>query len=208
MSKNTVEFPVNFWINGEVYNWKLFNLNFTETIIREDDTMKKTALFLVLALLFTFLFCQNAFAEKEFKIILDGQKIELNTPHAFEVGRTMVTTNSGLFEKLGAEIRYEETEGKVWIEGVYSTVELTMNEPVAYIHTKFDFTGMPLSVEMDVAPFVGNDNVYIPLRFAVESLDALVDWDGAKNSVLITASTGHDTIPVEAPVEYKGCRCI
>ena len=135
MSKNTVEFPVNFWINGEVYNWKLFNLNFTETIIREDDTMKKTALFLVLALLFTFLFSQNAFAEKEFKIILDGQKIELNTPLAFDVGRTMVTTNSGLFEKLGAEIRYEVTEGKVWIEGVYSTVELTMNEPVAYIHT-------------------------------------------------------------------------
>ena len=70
------------------------------------------------------------------------------------------------------------------------------------IHTTQNLTlPVPLSVEMDVAPR-GNDNVYIPLRFAVEGLDALV--------VGMEQKFGSDyskyrarTIPVEAPVNTK-----
>src|SRR5690606_490255 len=102
-----------------------------------------------------------------------------------------------------AKANYNEDLEKIWIDNEYSTVELTISEPVAFIHRKFDFTGLPLIVEMDAVPFAENGSVYIPLRFAVEGLGAQVDWDGLNKSVLITTNSDQDIIPVEVPVEYE-----
>lgn len=165
--------------------------------------MRKTLLVFIITLLFTSLFCQSVFADNELSILLDGQKVELITPHIFKANRTMVTIDSGIFEMIGSEVQFDETEKKVWIEGKYSKVELTINEPVAYIHRKYDFTGIPLVVEMDVAPFIDNGKIYVPLRFALEGLDKIVDWDGLNKAVLITSGDNQDIIPVETPVEYK-----
>lgn len=163
--------------------------------------MRKIALFLVITLLFASMFYMQVFAAKEFSIVLNGQKAELAAAHTFKAGRTMVPLDCGLFEKFGAVVRYDETAGKAWIEGGYSTVELTLNESVAYIHRKYDFTGIPMKVEMDVAPFAENGKVYIPLRFVAEGLDVIVDWDGINNSVIL--STAGDIIPVETPAVYE-----
>jgi len=165
--------------------------------------MKKTALFLIITLLFTSIFCMEVFAEKEFSIILDGQKIDLAAAHTFRAGRTMVPLDSGIFEKFGSIARYDEATGKIWIEGEYSSVEMTLNEAVAYIHRKYDFTGIPMKVDMDVAPFVENGKVYIPLRFAAEGLDVAVEWDGSNNSVILTTSGNWEIIPVETPAVYE-----
>lgn len=165
--------------------------------------MRKTPLFFIIVLLFSSFFCQASFAENEFNIMLDGEKLELAVPHTFINWRTMVTIDSGLFEQLGAKANYNEDLEKIWIDNEYSTVELTISEPVAFIHRKFDFTGLPLIVEMDAVPFAENGSVYIPLRFAVEGLGAQVDWDGLNKSVLITTNSDQDIIPVEVPVEYE-----
>ncbi|HAA25259.1 MAG TPA: hypothetical protein DCE11_03955 [Ruminiclostridium sp.] len=165
--------------------------------------MRKTILFLVVTLLFSSFFYQTASAENEFNVFIDEEKFEPAAPYTFINWRTMITIDSGLFEKLGATAGYDEDDEKIRIDSEYSTVELTINEPIAYIYRKFDFSGMPETMEMDVAPFIDNGSVYIPLRFAVEGLGALVDWDGLNRSVLITTNTGQDIIPVEYPVEYK-----
>ena len=165
--------------------------------------MRKTPLFFIIVLLFSSFFCQASFAENEFNIMLDGEKLELAVPHTFINWRTMVTIDSGLFEKLGAKAGYDENEEKISIDSDYSTIEMTVNELAAYIYRKFDFTGIPETIEMDVAPFIENGNVYIPLRFAVEGLGAQVDWDGLNKSVLITTNSDQDIIPVEVPVEYE-----
>ncbi len=165
--------------------------------------MRKTILFSVIMLLFSFCFCQTVLAENEFNIMLNGEKFELATQHTFIANRTMVTIDCGLFEQLGAKANYNEDLEKIWIDNEYSTVELTISEPVAFIHRKFDFTGLPLTVEMDAVPFAENGSVYIPLRFAVEGLGAQVDWDGLNKSVLITTNSDQDIIPVEVPVEYE-----
>jgi hypothetical protein len=167
------------------------------------DIMRKTILFSVIMLLFSFCFCQTVLAENEFNIMLNGEKFELATQHTFIANRTMVTIDCGLFEQLGAKANYNEDLEKIWIDNEYSTVELTISEPVAFIHRKFDFTGLPLIVEMDAVPFAENGSVYIPLRFAVEGLGAQVDWDGLNKSVLITTNSDQDIIPVEVPVEYE-----
>lgn len=165
--------------------------------------MKKILLFLLVTLMLSSVFSQSLLASDGLNIMLDGQKIELITPHAFRANRTMITTDSGLFEMIEAKVRFDESDGKVWIEGEYSSVELTINEPVAYIHRKYDFTGIPLVVEMDVAPFIENGKVYVPLRFALEGLDRIVDWDGLNRAVLITSGREQNIIPVETPVGYK-----
>ena len=165
--------------------------------------MRKTILFSVIMLLFSFCFCQTVLAENEFNIMLNGEKFELATQHTFIANRTMVTIDCGLFEQLGAKANYNEDLEKIWIDNEYSTVELTISEPVAFIHRKFDFTGLPLIVEMDAVPFAENGSVYIPLRFAVEGLGVQVDWDGANKTVLITTNTDWDIIPVETLAEYK-----
>jgi hypothetical protein len=56
---------------------------------------------------------------------------------------------------------------------------------------------------MDVAPFIENNKVYIPLRFALESLDMIVDWDGINKAVLITSNKKQNITPAETPAEYK-----
>jgi len=165
--------------------------------------MRKTSLLLVITLLLSSFFLQASFAENDFNIMIDGEKFELAAPHTFINWRTMITIDSGLLEKLGAKAVYEENEGKIRIDSEYSTVELTLNESDAYIYRKFDFTGIPETIEMDVAPFVENGSIYIPLRFAVEGIGAKVDWDGLSKSVLITTNADYDIIPVERPVEYE-----
>ena len=56
---------------------------------------------------------------------------------------------------------------------------------------------------MDVAPFILDDVVYLPLRFAAEGLGALVEWDGERKSVLVTFEEDIMVIPVERPADYK-----
>ena len=138
--------------------------------------MRKTLLLLIIALLFATFFSQGVSAENEINIMLDEEKIELKTPYTFIANRTMVTIDSGLFEKLGAKADYDKNNGKILIDGDYSTVELTVNESVAYIYRKFDFTGIPLTVEMDVAPFI-ETTLFISPPVAVEGWCAS-DWDG------------------------------
>lgn len=163
--------------------------------------MRKTALILVIAVLMTTIFCIQISAGKDLSIFLNGQKLDPTPEYAFKAGRTMVALNSGLFEKLGAVVRHDESEGKVWVEGPYSTVELTLNEKKAYIHRKYDFSGIPMEAELDAVPYLENGQVYIPLRFVAEGLDILVDWDGDNTAVLLT--TDSEITPVEAPVAYE-----
>lgn len=165
--------------------------------------MKKITFLLIFVMLFTSMFYMQTFAAKEFSITVDGQKIDLATAHTFKDGRTMVALDSGLFEKLGAKARYDEAEGKAWIEAENSSVEFTMDDPIAYIHRKYDFTGIPQTIEMDVAPFVMNGKVFIPVRFAAESLDTLVEWDGNNNTVNISTTNNWAITPVETPVDYE-----
>lgn len=164
--------------------------------------MKKTVLFLVLAVLFASMFSMKATAEKELQIILDGEKTDPGSAYAFLAGRTMIPLSSGLFEKLGAAVHYEESDGKIRIEDKYSTVELTLNKTDAYIHKKYDFSGIPLYVKMDVAPYADKTEIYVPLRFVAEGLGAQVDWDGTNHSVLITSLKNQTVTPEEYPVAY------
>ena len=114
----------------------------------------------------------------------------------------MVTLDSD-FYKAGAVTKFDKETETITLDGIYSTVEFTIGEKSASVYRKYDLTGIPETVEMDVAPFILDDVVYLPLRFAAEGLGALVEWDGERKSVLVTFEEDIMVIPVERPADYK-----
>lgn len=165
--------------------------------------MRKLLLLILSVSLLLSIFPLTALAEQEVSLFINDEEIEMVTLPVFRNQRTMVPLNSGFFKKLGALAHYNEETGTVSIDGNYSTVEFTIGEKKALVHRKYDFTGIPETIEIDVEPFILDGEVYIPLRFAAEGLGALVEWDGVNKSVLVTLETATDIIPVERPAEYE-----
>jgi len=165
--------------------------------------MRKLLLLILSVSLLLSIFPLTALAEQEVSLFINDEEIEMVTLPVFRNQRTMVPLNSGFFKKLGALAHYNEETGTVSIDGKYSTVEFTIGEKKALVHRKYDFTGIPETIEIDVEPFILDGEVYIPLRFAAEGLGALVEWDGVNKSVLVTLETATDIIPVERPAEYE-----
>jgi len=165
--------------------------------------MKKIPLLLILLTLFVSMFSSAAFAKQEISVFFNDEKVQLITPPVFKEQRTMVTLDSDFFKKAGVEPKFDKDTGSIIIDGTYLTIQLTVGEKKASIYRKFDFTGIPEITEMDVAPFILDGEVYIPLRFVAEYLGAIVEWDPVTNAVLISFEKEFDIIPVERPVEYE-----
>ncbi len=136
----------------------------------------------------------------ELKVHVNGEAVPFKAPLFLENARTMVPLE-GLCEKLNAQVTLDkENEGKIYIEDDYTRVELSVDDTVALVHKKYDFSGIPLKVTLDAVPKNVKGILYIPLRFVAESLGAKVEWDGKTRTAII--STESDIIPVERPVDY------
>jgi hypothetical protein len=142
----------------------------------------------------------GALATDSYHVVVNGQEISFDKPVLFESWRALVPMNT-VFDLLGAKTSYDEKAGKVYVEGDYSAVEMSLNSKKALVHRKYDFSGIPQEVELDAAPRLSNGTVYLPLRFVAESLDATVDWDARSSTAFI--STGFDIIPVERLADYS-----
>jgi len=163
--------------------------------------MKKFSLILFSVIIFVSIFSFSVFADQDVSLYLNNEKVEPGTPPVFKNQRTMVTLD--FFEKAGVITVFDRETEKITLDGEYSSVEFTIGEEIALIHRKFDFTGISERIELDVAPFILDGMVYVPLRFAAESLGALVEWNAVDKSVLVSFEKGTDIIPVERPVEYE-----
>ena len=161
-------------------------------------------LILLLVLMMTLLIAPVSAAAQpelpELKVQVNGETIGFKAPLILEKARTLVPLE-GIFEKLNAQVTLDkENQGKIYIEDEYTRVELAVDDTNALVHKKYDFSGIPLKVTLDVAPKNVKGIVYIPLRFVAESLGAKVAWDGKTRTAIV--STEGDIIPVERPVAY------
>ena len=164
--------------------------------------MRKISLFIASVFLVLTVF-STVVSAQEVSLFLNNEEVKLSAPPVFENQRTMVTLDSDFFKKAGVVTAFDKETATVTIDGDYSSVKFAIGEKTALVYRKFDFTGLPEKVEMDVAPFVHDNEVYVPLRFAAEGLGALVEWDGVKKSVIVTYERDTRIIPVERPVEYE-----
>jgi len=108
---------------------------------------------------------------------------------------------NGVVEKLNAKANWDEKTGKIIIEDKYTQVELVIGDKTATILRKYDFSGIPEKVNLDVAPMKINGTVYVPVRFIAESLGAKVGWESKTKTVVIDME--YDVIPVERPAAYE-----
>lgn len=141
----------------------------------------------------------EALAEPVLKVEVNGEVLSFEKPLVLEKGRTLVPLN-GVFEKINAEVTYDKEQNKVLIEDQYTTVEMIVGDVNALVHKKYDFSGIPLKVTLDVPAKLIDGEVYLPLRFVAESLGALVSWDG-KNFMAVVKTVG-EILPAETPADY------
>ena len=118
-------------------------------------------------------------------VTLDGRAIAFDQPPIAIDGRTMVPVRA-IFEALGAEVIWDPSDQSVFAyrESDGRAVLLYLDDNVmAYIPGR-DIDAV--AIELDVAPIAINNRTLVPVRVIAESFDCNVDWDQAKQQVVIT----------------------
>ncbi|MCF6138840.1 stalk domain-containing protein [Pseudalkalibacillus berkeleyi] len=119
----------------------------------------------------------------EVTVEIDGKKQDFDQSAILENGRTLVPLR-GVFEQLGADIKWEQSTETVYITKGDKKISLKVGSKTAYINGK--------KVTLDVASKMISYRTMVPLRFVTEALGAKVYWD----SSTLTAS-------IETPVEEE-----
>ncbi len=91
-------------------------------------------------------------------------------------GRMLVPLRQ-VFEKMGAEVIWDETAKTATCNLNDTSVKVTLNSPVASINGE--------SFLLDAAPLVVNDRILVPVRFIAEGLGATVTWREATKTAEI-----------------------
>lgn len=122
---------------------------------------------------------EEAIANERVDVLLSGQLLNLEHEAIIREGRTFLAINE-LAEVL--QLEYHTTNGVTNIilengkEYAFRDGEKTID---------FISEGWTSQIEMDVAPFIEKDTMYIPLRFLAEALGLHVDWHASSKSVIL-----------------------
>jgi hypothetical protein len=144
----------------------------------------KLYVYLVICMVAIAMFSITVFADKQVKIELDGALVVFDVQPVIEKERTLVPVRS-VFEKMGAEVIWYAEDQKVTIEDEYKTIEMKIGNKEALIYRKYDFTGIPEKVTLEVPAQIIKNRTLIPLRFIAEVLEAEVDWDEGRYTAMI-----------------------
>lgn len=111
-------------------------------------------------------------------VYLDGKRLFFDVPPLVEKGRTFVPMR-GIFEALGAELKWDQESKTVTAVKGSKTISLTINKREAVIDGKVS--------PLDAPARVVEGRTLVPLRFVGEALGAGVTWRNAPPAVIIKA---------------------
>lgn len=103
------------------------------------------------------------------KVTFDGEKMEFDVDPIIENGRTLVPFRA-IFEKLGCEVSYSETDEGKFVEAKGNGTELVIEIG------KSSMTVNGEQKELDVPAKIVDGRTLVPLRAVSESMDCTVDW--------------------------------
>jgi Copper amine oxidase N-terminal domain/Ankyrin repeats (3 copies) len=115
-------------------------------------------------------------AEEPIVVQIDGVKQTYDQPPMMINNRTMVPLR-GIFEALGATIAWDDATQSVTATKSKLVIKMQVGANTATVGKR--------TVKLDQPAVVVNNRTLVPVRFVSESLAARVEWDGAKNTVLI-----------------------
>lgn len=110
------------------------------------------------------------------KVALNGTYLVFDQNPVNVEGRVLVPMR-GIFEAIGASVKWDGSARKVTGTLGAKTIELIIGEKTAKINGK--------SVAMDVPASIVNGSTMVPVRFISESLEKTVVWQKETNTVVI-----------------------
>ena len=126
------------------------------------------------------------------RVLVDGELL-VTSAAPREVGGRIMVGMRDIFERLGAEVKWDVTERRINATRGPRTVVLWIGRNYALV----DEATLPL----DVPPMLIGGSTYVPVRFPSEALGANVGWMSATRTVMIDTST---MPPVGGEVEPPG----
>jgi hypothetical protein len=115
------------------------------------------------------------------EVIIEGESVIFDVLPRIQENRVLVPLR-GIFERLGAQVIWDQQMGTVTILSDGKKIELGINSINAKINGAI--------WALDIAPFVINGRTMVPLRFVSENLGAKVEWVPASRQVKITSHKG------------------
>ncbi|MBM3500793.1 MAG: copper amine oxidase N-terminal domain-containing protein, partial [Armatimonadetes bacterium] len=122
----------------------------------------------------------TAGSAQSIKVLVDGQLLATSAPPREVGGRIMVGMRD-IFERLGAEVKWDAAERRITAMRGPRTVVLWIGRNVAYVDEAM--------IGLDVPPMLIGGYTYVPVRFPSEALGANVGWLSATRTVMIDTST-------------------
>lgn len=132
----------------------------------------------VLAMVMVISLCSSVLAEENITVKLDDTVMEFEAQPQMINDRTMVPFWE-IFEAMGALVAYNVDTQTVSARKSFCTVEATIGKEIIVVNGE--------EKEIDVAPVIMDDIVFVPVRFIAEAFNSTVEWDGETNTVIITS---------------------
>ncbi len=118
------------------------------------------------------------------KITENGEEIiQSDVSPAIKDSRTFIPVR-GVFEQLGAVVKWEAKTRQVSIESANTTVVVKIDGESAFVNGKKKY--------LDSPAFIEDGRTFIPVRFISENLGYAVEWNGNKQEILIKYMEGND----------------
>lgn len=162
--------------------------------------MKKISVMLLVILMMTATLSSVTLAsEMPLRIVVNKDEMRFFDAQPFkdEQGRIQVPLRF-VTKALGAEVNWDHESGEAEVQMVGKTIIFTLG--------KEEYTLNGEIKKMDTKALMKDTRVFVPVRYAVESLGATLNWEESTNTVYIDTRTISDTIDWSKPwtEEYYG----
>lgn len=112
------------------------------------------------------------------KIEVNGNNKTFTQQPILKDGRVLVPFRE-LFELLGADVKWDEEQKKIFVYKGRTSIELIPGETKGLINYQ--------STVMDVPPTIINGRTFVPLRFVSEVLGGQVNWNNTTRTVAVNS---------------------
>ncbi len=148
--------------------------------------MKKVFVFLLIIL--SLGICHTAMAQDAPKIYADCEEVffddDSGIPFVSEEMRTMVPVRKAL-EAIGTEVEWNPNDNTIHLKRENKALILTLD-------SKEIITKDGKTILSEVAPFVKDNRIYLPIRIVAEELGATVLWNEQLNTVFLLTDNYKD----------------
>ncbi len=113
-------------------------------------------------------------------VTVDGTPVRFNDAHPVMVGNSVLVPLRGVFEEMGAEVRWNQRRQEVVAVKGDKTIRLVIGERFADVGGR--------SVQLTVPAQNRNGSTLVPLRFLSEALGAQVRWNPRESLVAVNTN--------------------